>query len=173
MKKMMMTAALALSALPALAADVGVSISIGQPGFYGHIDIGDYYPRPRLIYPQPVVIVSGPHLPPPVYMHVPPGHAKNWRKHCGRYEACGRPVYFVQDSWYNDVYVPRYRERHAYREVRHDHHDGRQHYDKHDRDDHRRGGYDDHRGGKHDKGGRGHGGGPGNGNGNGNGRGRD
>lgn len=135
MKRSMAIAALAAaSALPAQAADVGVSLSIGQPGFYGHIDIGDYYPRPRLIFPQPVVIVSGPALPPPIYMHVPPGHAKNWRKYCGRYGACGRPVYFVQDRWYNDVYVPAYRERHR----------------PHDHDEHR-GGPHGKRGGPHDR----------------------
>ena len=43
---------------------------------------------------------------------VPPGHARNWRKHCHKYDACGRPAYFVQDSWYRSVYVPHYRERH-------------------------------------------------------------
>jgi len=39
--------------------------------------------------------------PEPVYMWVPPGHRKNWRKHCGQYHACGVPVYFVQDQWYD------------------------------------------------------------------------
>lgn len=34
---------------PALAADVGISVSIGQPGFYGRLDIGDY-PQPQVIY---------------------------------------------------------------------------------------------------------------------------
>ena len=42
MKRFLSAAALAAMTLPALAADVGVSISIGQPGFYGHIDIGDF-----------------------------------------------------------------------------------------------------------------------------------
>ena len=37
------------------AADVGVSISVGQPGFYGQIDIG-HFPQPRVVYAQPVVI---------------------------------------------------------------------------------------------------------------------
>lgn len=161
MKELMAALVLGASAHAALAADVGVSISIGQPGFYGHIDIGDYYPRPRLIYPQPVVIVPGT-VRAPVYMHVPPGHAKNWRKHCGRYDACGRPVYFVEDHWYNDVYVPHYRERHGSHAVRYD-----------DRDDRRggRGGYrddrddrgDDHD--RHERGGRGHGNGKGHGHG--------
>ena len=39
----------AVPAVPAAAADVGVSVSVGQPGFYGRIDIGSY-PQPRLVY---------------------------------------------------------------------------------------------------------------------------
>ncbi len=35
--------------------DVGVSINIGQPGFYGRIDIGNV-PPPVVMYPQPVII---------------------------------------------------------------------------------------------------------------------
>jgi hypothetical protein len=61
-----------------------------------------------VIQPVPAGIV-----PEPIYLHVPPGHAKNWSKHCRKYNACDRPVYFVQDSWYNQVYVPRYRESHG------------------------------------------------------------
>jgi len=54
MKHFLIAAAIAAAtiATPALAADVGVSISVGQPGFYGRLDIGDF-PYPRLIYPQP------------------------------------------------------------------------------------------------------------------------
>ncbi|MDP2266310.1 MAG: hypothetical protein Q8J70_07145 [Thiobacillus sp.] len=111
MKRLLIAAALTIAAAsPALAADVGVSISIGDPGFYGRIDIGDY-PQPRLIYREPRVIYREAARE-PIYLHVPPGHAKNWRKHCGKYNACGERVYFVQDSWYNQVYVPRYQERH-------------------------------------------------------------
>ena len=105
---------LAAATLPAFAADVGVSVSVGQPGFYGRIDIGNA-PPPVLIYPQPVVIqkvyVAQP--PPPLYLHVPPGHAQKWSKHCHKYDACSRPVYFVKDDWYNNVYVPHYRQAHA------------------------------------------------------------
>ncbi|MGE5386217.1 MAG: hypothetical protein ACM3SV_10070 [Betaproteobacteria bacterium] len=97
---------------PAFAADVGVSVSIGQPGFYGQIDIGGF-PRPAVIYPQPVVVQPVPVMGPPVYLHVPPGHAKHWNKHCYQYGACGQQVYFVRDNWYNREYVPRYRERHG------------------------------------------------------------
>ena len=105
-------AALGLGA-PVLAADVGVSVRVGQPGFYGRIDIGNY-PAPQLLYAEPIVIQPVPVgiVRQPIYLRVPPGHAKNWRKHCHRYNACGQPVYFVQDNWYNDVYVPRYRGSH-------------------------------------------------------------
>jgi len=118
-------AAIATVSSPASAADVGVSISVGQPGFYGQLNIGGY-PQPQLLYPQPVIIQPAPRHAPPLYLRVPPGHAKHWSKHCREYNACGRPVYFVQESWYNNVYVPRYREhgehrdgdRHEYREER-------------------------------------------------------
>lgn len=105
------TLAAAAAAAPALAADVGVSISVGEPGFYGQINIGNV-PPPLLIYPQPIIIQPAGVAGRPIYLHVPPGHAKNWRKHCRKYNACGRPVYFVQDRWYNEVYVPRYRDAH-------------------------------------------------------------
>lgn len=106
MKKVLLFFAMLVPGVSA-AADVGVSISIGQPGFYGQIDIGDY-PRPVLVYPEPVIIEVGVARP-PMYLHVPPGHAKKWGQYCARYGACGHPVYFVQESWYNDVYVPSYR----------------------------------------------------------------
>ena len=97
------------AATSAPASEVAVSVTAGQPGFYGRIDIGNF-PQPRLIYAQPVVIetVRVVEAAPPIYLHVPPGHAKNWRKHCRTYDACGRPVYFVHDDWYNNVYVPEY-----------------------------------------------------------------
>ena len=83
MKRYVVSLLLAVATLPAFAADVGVSVTVGQPGFYGRIDIGNA-PPPVLIYPQPVVIqkvyVAQP--PPPLYLHVPPGHAKKWSKHC-------------------------------------------------------------------------------------------
>ena len=111
-KKLLITAALAVSSAAPLSAaarsDVGVSVSVGQPGFYGRIDIGDA-PQPQLVYPQPVIIQQPPRnfQRSPIYMHVPPAQAQQWRRYCGRYNACGQPVYFVQDRWYNDVYAPR------------------------------------------------------------------
>lgn len=100
----------ACAVAPTLAqTNVGVSIGINQPGVYGRIDIGNY-PQPRIVYPQPVVIVQSPVAvyQQPIYLYVPPGHQKNWAKHCGRYNACGQPVYFVQEDWVRE----RYEERH-------------------------------------------------------------
>jgi hypothetical protein len=96
---------------PALAADVAVSLEIGDPNFYGRIDIGSY-PRPRVIYPTPIVIRAGV-VREPLYLRVPPGHQKHWDKHCAEYDACGAPVYFVEDGWYNTVYAPAYRAKHG------------------------------------------------------------
>jgi hypothetical protein len=106
---------LALGAGTAQAADVGVSISISQPGVYGRIDIGQY-PQPAVVMPQPVWVQRAPVYaapPQPVYLWVPPGHQKHWDKHCGRYNACGVPVYFVREDWYQrNVYrgAPGYRQ---------------------------------------------------------------
>ncbi len=119
-------------ASPVLASDIDISISIGQPDFYGRIDTGDY-PQPRVIYYRPVLIEQVTERP-PIYMRVPPGHAKHWAKHCREYNACGERVYFVQDDWYTQEYAPRYREQHR------DH--------RNDSDDDRR----DKQGDKHGKG---------------------
>lgn len=95
-------------------ANAGVAVSIGQPGFYGQIFLGNAYPAPQVIYPQPVVIQppSVAIVQPPLYLRIPPGHMRHWRDYCGRYGACGRQVYFVQDQWYQHVYAPRYNARH-------------------------------------------------------------
>ena len=115
MKQLIFAAALLGAALPALA-QANVSIEIGQPGFYGRIDLGDFR-RPPVVYAQPIVIERRVRYDEPVYLRVPPGHMKNWRKHCGRYDACGRRVYFVRDEWYSNTYAPRYRERQRPRAV--------------------------------------------------------
>jgi hypothetical protein len=129
MKKLLVGLILAAASGLASAADVGVSIRIGDPNFYGVIDIGEA-PPPRLIYAQPmivnqpVVVVRE-----PLYLHVPPGHAKHWDKHCAEYGACGRRVYFVEDNWYETVYAPRYREVHW----KHDDHDDHGDHGDHDK----------------------------------------
>ncbi|MCW7536487.1 hypothetical protein OOT46_01275 [Aquabacterium sp. A7-Y] len=115
--------ALAAGGQLASAQDVGVSVSISQPGVYGRIDIGNR-PPPPLYYPQPVIITQPRVVQQPIYMHVPPGHAKNWRKHCHRYDACGTPVYFVKSGAGHG----------GRRDHDHGHHG---HHGHHDHDEHR------------------------------------
>ena len=112
MNHMLIAAGAFAAATTAFAGDVGVSITVGQPGFYGRIDVGNY-PPPVVIYSQPVVIAPAPVavVQQPVYLRVPPGQAKKWAKHCAKYNACGQPVYFVQETWYQNVYVPSYAHR--------------------------------------------------------------
>lgn len=157
MKRLLLVAAALLATTaPAISADlVGVSVSIGQPGFYGRIDVGGY-PQPQLVYPQPIFVERVAVGRPPVYLYVPPGHAKHWSKHCRSYGACGEPVYFVNANWYQREYVPHYQRVRHYRgnDLREDYGDYRRngYGDPHsggDRGDasHNRRGYDDdHRG---------------------------
>jgi hypothetical protein len=158
MKKLILSATLLALSAAAAAQDMGVSVNIGQPGFYGRIDIGNTA-RPAVIYREPV-IVERPvrYVEAPLYLRVPPGHAKHWSRHCRAYHACGRNVYFVKDSWYLNDYAPRYRAQHGHGGPRHD--DRRDRYERHERFEH----HD-----RHEERGHGHG----NGHGNGHGRGRD
>ena len=99
-------ALVACAAAPAWSAvDVGVGVTIREPGVYGRIEIGSR-PPPPLYYPQPVIITRPAVVvaEPPMYLYVPPGHARNWRKHCGHYNACGRQVYFVKEEWVREEY---------------------------------------------------------------------
>src|SRR5256885_15524213 len=75
-------------------------------------------PPPPLVYAQPVVavpvVVAEPVPMEPIYLHVPPGHAKHWRKHCHEYNACNRPVYFVRSAEYEPGYRPERRQEHEH-----------------------------------------------------------
>ncbi|HEX6827831.1 MAG TPA: hypothetical protein VF104_02500 [Burkholderiales bacterium] len=115
MKRFLFAAMGLLAAASAFAANVGVTVTVGEPGFYGTLDINNY-PQPQIVYTKPVVIQPVPVgvVYEPVYLYVPPGHAKHWKKHCYKYNACDRPVYFVKEKWYKDVYVPQYREQHGH-----------------------------------------------------------
>ena len=95
---------LSFASLHAAAGEPVINISVGgeiAPGVYGRVDFGNAAPPP-VLYPQPVIIAQPAQriVMQPVYLHVPPGHAKKWDKHCHRYNACGRPVYFVKSSEY-------------------------------------------------------------------------
>ena len=122
--------AVALFAVTGLcrAGDLGIHILVSgevAPGVYGQVRIGDERPPP-LVYAQPTLIETQAAPLPPIYLHVPPGHAKNWRRHCHEYNACNRPVYFIRSA----EYEPGFDRRRYDREHAHDH--DRDH--SHDRD---------------------------------------
>jgi len=136
-KNLMMAAALVAVAAP-VSAQVGVSVSVGEPGFYGQLNIGGA-PAPQLVYPQPVVVAPAPQYSgaAPIYLRVPPGYADHWSQHCAQYRACGRPVYFVRDDCYTNRYVPYYHSKHPKPHVGHARHDRGPHDRGHGHDDHR------------------------------------
>lgn len=105
-------------------AQTGVSVQVTKPGVYGRIDIGGGVPPPPVVYAKPVVIAQPAVVVPSaqaMYLYVPPGHRKNWRKHCHRYHACGQPVYFVRESWVRERYEHEHRHGHGH----HDHPHGK------------------------------------------------
>lgn len=95
-----------LSALSymAQADDLGINVVLEgeiKPGVYGRVELGNNS-HPDLVYTQPrVILVEKEHHYAPVYLHVPPGHAKHWAKHCAEYNACNHPVYFIKSSEYD------------------------------------------------------------------------
>lgn len=119
MKTQILAASL-LALSSAAFAQAGVSINVGEPGFYGRLDIGGY-PQPQVIYDQPVIIDHTHPVPAaPVYLRVPVEYTHHWADHCREYNACGEKVFFVNDHWYANEYAPRYRNMHARRDDRHD-----------------------------------------------------
>jgi hypothetical protein len=122
----LIVAALAGGATCAEAQNVSVNAVItGEvvPGVYGQVVLGSR-PRPPVVYQQPTIIepavvVAGAPPVQPIYLHVPPGHARNWRKHCHEYHACNRPVYFVRSA----EYEPGFDRERWEREHGHGHHD--------------------------------------------------
>ena len=125
---------LACAALAPVAQAQNVSFNAtisGQvvPGVYGQVAIGNG-PPPPVVYAQPVIaqpapVVVGAAPVEPIYLHVPPGHAKNWHKHCHEYHACERPVYFVK----SEEYQPGYRSDHDHGHHDEDHGHGHHHDD--------------------------------------------
>lgn len=133
MKTSLILAASLLALSTAASAQVGVSIHVGEPGFYGRIDIGNVAPPP-VVYAQPIIVQRPPHYveAAPIYLRVPPGHQKHWDKHCRAYHACGQRVLFVQENWYLNDYAPRYRQGRGNEREYEEHGRGRDH-DEHGR----------------------------------------
>jgi hypothetical protein len=77
------------------------------PGVYGRVDIANK-PLPALVYEQAMFVErpdTGGRVE-PLYLHVPPEHAKNWKKYCDKYQACNHPVFFVKSAEYEPGYEP-------------------------------------------------------------------
>jgi hypothetical protein len=135
----LIVSALAAAASCAEAQNVSVNAVItGEvvPGVYGQVVLGNR-PPPPVVYQQPMIVQPAPVIvgaPPvePIYLHVPPGHAKNWRKHCHEYHACIRPVYFLRSPEYEPGFD---RERWEH-EHGHGHHDEEHGDHDHDHGDH-------------------------------------
>lgn len=112
--KSILATSFAILALASLSAHAGTAIiNLGisgeiSPGVYGQVQLGNA-PPPPVLYAQPVIIVrQSPNVVvQPLYLHVPPGHAKHWSKHCREYNACNRPVYFVKSAEYEPGYDAR------------------------------------------------------------------
>ena len=121
--RFVLPSALALVAAVPLARAQNVSVGVtitGEvvPGVYGQVVLGNQ-PPPQLVYAQAViaepVVVAAPVPVEPIYLHVPPGHAKHWRKHCHEYNACNRPVYFVRSPEYEPGFrMDRWRAEHEH-----------------------------------------------------------
>lgn len=106
--KIVILTTLVAGAANVLANDLGVSVVVDgevTPGVYGRIELGNVS-RPELVYSEPRVIVVEEKYRryKPVYLHVPPGHAKHWDKNCHKYNACNRKVYFVKSAEYSSDY---------------------------------------------------------------------
>jgi hypothetical protein len=164
----LLAAAFGLAAPLTRAGDLNIGLTItGEvtPGVYGRVDLSNRPAPPRLVYAQPVVIEQSEDAGrvEPIYLHVPPGHARDWRAHCREYHACNRRVYFVRSAEYEPGYRPgrdrvheRQEREYAERErqqreyAEREHHDRehaeREHHD-HEHDDH---GDHDHDHGDHD-----------------------
>lgn len=101
-------ASLLFCAVAAHAETPFINLTVGgevSPGVYGRVQIGNA-PPPPVVYAQPMIAVQRPEADSmePIYLHVPPGHARNWARHCSEYDACNRPVYFVRSAEYEPGY---------------------------------------------------------------------
>lgn len=77
-----------------------LNLRTGEPlrhGVYGRIAVRGATPPP-LVSAVPVVARRGigPVQAKPAYLYVPAGHVRKWRRHCGKWNACAEPVFFVR-----------------------------------------------------------------------------
>lgn len=107
MSSLLFATLLAALLTPVQAADEALPANVGQPDYYGRLDMAGY-PQPQLVFRKALAIDPVEADRPSLYLRVAPGQARQWRKHCRAYQACNQQVYFVQDAWYTREYVPRF-----------------------------------------------------------------
>ncbi|MBQ8828863.1 MAG: hypothetical protein IJ022_02025 [Burkholderiaceae bacterium] len=91
---------------------VNVNVNLGDPGYFGAVPPMPGY-TPRVWNTNPVVAIGATIAGvTALYLNVPNTHRKNWSRYCGRYDACDKPVHFLQGNWYRKVYAPQYRKQH-------------------------------------------------------------
>jgi len=136
------TGLLMAAGVQAQQANVGITIDGPPlPGLFGRVQIGANLPLPPVYLPKPIIVA-----PPqvvvsrePVYLWVPHDHRRDWKRHCGRYDACGRPVYFVEERWVREHEPQRFEKKRG-RGRGDDDHPGRGHGKGHGKDkDHDKG----------------------------------
>ena len=120
---LLLTGTSMLSCLPSRA-QVALSVQVGQPGYYGQINIGRS-DGPQLVYPSPVTAYpqAWSQWRQPIYMLVPSFQVSNWGGYCNLYNACNRPVYFVREDWYRGRQGPLAWREDEWSERREHHHD--------------------------------------------------
>jgi hypothetical protein len=105
MKRFMGMAALA--ALTTASSGGGNYIAASANSPHGTVDVRRF-PRLDLVSPHPVIVrfMSAQMLARALYLHVPQAHRAEWAGYCHFYQACGHPVYFVTEQWFEHVYRP-------------------------------------------------------------------
>ncbi|HET8747973.1 MAG TPA: hypothetical protein VFM98_20410 [Ramlibacter sp.] len=69
-----------------------------RPGVYGRIEVRGNAAPPPVIYAEPVIANGSLERVQarPVYLYVPPGQVRKWKRNCARWKACDEPVLFVR-----------------------------------------------------------------------------
>ncbi len=111
------------------------------PGVFGQISVGNAAPPP-VINAQPIIVGTVVQGAPIMYMHVPEHEQRHWEQFCGRYNACGHPVHFVQvdqnNRWWEARRAPEVRhEEMRHEEMRHDNGEHRGRDDRREEEDRR------------------------------------
>lgn len=97
-KSILAAALLTVTMAGAAQAQAYANVTVGgafSPGVYGQISIGNNTPPP-VMNVQPVIVGTPVYGAAPMYLHVAPEEYREWGRYCGRYRACGEPVYFVR-----------------------------------------------------------------------------